>query len=48
MSASIFGGENITGLVVEYIVAIDVTQLRFSADAYAAYDIPQPGMMYDV
>ena len=30
------GGRSISGLVVEYIVAIDVTRVRFPADAFMA------------
>ena len=29
--------QSISGLVVEYIVAIDVTRVRFPADAYLVY-----------
>ena len=29
------GNHRISGLVVEYIVAIDVTRIRFPADAYS-------------
>ena len=31
------GHIRISGLVVEYIVAIDVTRVRFPADAHGAY-----------
>ena len=34
--------QSISGLVVEYIVAIDVTRVRFPADAYLAYLYNQP------
>ena len=30
--------QSISGLVVEYIVAIDVTRVRFPADAYLVHE----------
>ena len=33
------GGTGISGLVVEYIVAIDVTRVRFPADAFSIWFI---------
>ena len=33
---------SISGLVVEYIVAIDVTRVRFPADAYLAHEYNLP------
>ena len=37
-----FGGCSISGLVVEYIVAIDVTRVRFPADALFRYPFYAP------
>ena len=40
-SDTVFNG-SISGLVVEYIVAIDVTRVRFPADAICAYRSSRP------
>ena len=34
--------QSISGLVVEYIVAIDVTRVRFPADAYLVHEYNLP------